>query len=177
MTTLYLPASETLLENFKEIQDFLKTHNIQLSRWNAAISLKDTDSQETILKAYEHEVLPFMKSSGFTSADVINVHPKMENLEALREKFLSEHIHSEDEVRFFVDGSGKFWFNFEDEIGEKTIACITCRQGDFLSVPAGQKHWFDLAPEYFVKAIRIFTNKEGWVANYTGSGIDKKYNH
>ena len=53
---------------------------------------------------------------------------------------------------------------------------LLCKKGDFLAVPAGFTHWFDLAPKYTVKAIRIFTSMEGWVANYTNSGIDEKYN-
>ena len=39
----------------------------------------------------------------------------------------------------------------------------------------GYKHWFDLAPKYHVKAIRVFMTKEGWVARYTDSGVEKKY--
>jgi 1,2-dihydroxy-3-keto-5-methylthiopentene dioxygenase len=112
-----------------------------------------------------------MKQHGFLSADVINVHPRTENLPAIRAKFLKEHTHSEDEVRFFVDGQGQFWFHFDD--GE--VAGVTCVKGDFLSVPKGYRHWFDLAPAYLVKAIRIFTNQEGWVAQYTGSEIAAEY--
>ena len=99
---------------------------------------------------------------------MINVNPSTPDVTALREKFIKEHTHSEDEVRFFVDGSGVFWFNFDDG----TLARIACVRGDFLSVPEGIKHWFDLAPNFFVKAIRIFTNKDGWVARYTNSGVD-----
>lgn len=172
MTKLYLPQSEKSLTDFPEIQKFLENKGITLSRWDASFALRETDDQDTILKAYEHELKPFMQARGFLSADVINVHPQTENIMALREKFLSEHTHSEDEVRFFVDGEGKFWFHFDDS----EVACITCVKGDFLSVPAGIRHWFDLAPKYFVKAIRIFTSKEGWIAQYTQSGVDLQYN-
>ena len=172
MTRLRLPKQHKDTTDFPEIQSYLRERGISLSRWSASFPLKDDASQEEILKAYAHEVEPFMKKNGFGSADVINVHPKTENLPALRAKFLSEHVHSEDEVRFFVDGEGKFWFHFDD--GD--VACVTCVKGDFLSVPKGFRHWFDLAPKYSVKAIRIFTSKEGWVAQYTGSGIDRGYN-
>jgi 1,2-dihydroxy-3-keto-5-methylthiopentene dioxygenase len=113
-----------------------------------------------------------MSKKGFKDADVINVHKDTPNLSAIREKFMKEHTHSEDEVRFFVDGEGKFWFHFDD--GE--IFCVTCSRGDFISVPKNYKHWFDLHPNYFVKAIRIFSNMEGWTPIYTNSDIDKKYN-
>lgn len=171
MTTLYLPKSNTSTQDENEIRTYLNKRGVLFERWEASIALKEDDSQETILKAYEHELKPFMDKNGYQSADVINVHPKTENIEAIRQKFLKEHTHSEDEIRFFVDGEGKFWFNFEDD-----VACLTCVKGDFISVPKGYKHWFDLAPKYHVKAIRIFSNMEGWVANYTGSGVDEKYN-
>lgn len=171
MTTLFIPKTKFETQDVNEITKYLKKHGVMFERWDASFPLQDDDNQETILKAYEHKLKPFMQANGFQSADVINVHPKTENIEAIRQKFLKEHTHSEDEVRFFVDGEGKFWFNFEDD-----VACLTCVRGDFLAVPKGYKHWFDLAPKYHVKAIRIFSNMEGWVANYTDSGIDESYN-
>lgn len=172
MARLLIPDQKIEISDFNEIKKILFQRGVLISQWSALIELSDDDGEEKILKAYEHELKPFMEAKGFQSADVINVHPKTENLMALRQKFLSEHTHSEDEVRFFVGGEGKFWFNFEDGV----VACVICTIGDFLSVPAGYKHWFDLAPKYHVKAIRIFTSKDGWVANYTQSGIDKNYN-
>ncbi len=171
-TTLTIPKTETTLTDFKEIQTFLKSQGVFFERWEARQNLSENDSQETVLKAYAHELTPFMEARGFQSADVINIHPGTPNIKEIRQKFLKEHTHSEDEVRFFVDGSGLFWFHFDDG----TIVRLNCVKGDFLSVPKGFKHWFDLAPHYFVKAIRIFSNQEGWVAQYTGSGIDEFYN-
>ena len=172
MSDLFLPQTHQQISDFFQIQEFLKTQNVELQRWDAQFPLNDSDDQATILKAYAHELKPFMKQKGFVDADVINVHAGTPNVSELRQKFLKEHTHSEDEIRFFVDGSGIFWFHFNDGI----IAKLTCHKGDFLSVPRGFRHWFDLAPTYFVKAIRIFSNKEGWIANYTESGIEKKFN-
>ncbi len=172
MTTLFIPGTNKTVHDFHQIQSYLAPFGVALSRWEAAYPLHENDSQETILKAYEHELKPFMKKYGYQSADVINVHPKTENIEMIRQKFLKEHTHSEDEIRFFVDGEGLFWFHFDS--GE--VVRLNCVKGDFLSVPKGFKHWFDLAPKYFVKAIRIFSNMDGWVANYTNSNIDEKYN-
>lgn len=172
MALLFLPQRNETVTDVEMIKTYLFERGVEFSQWKANCILSETDSQEKILAAYEHELRPFMQKNGFVSADVINVHPQTENLLAIREKFMKEHTHSEDEVRFFVDGEGKFWFHFES--GE--VVCLTCHQGDFLSVPKGAKHWFDLHPKYFVKAIRIFSNTEGWVANYTQSGIDSQFN-
>jgi len=155
-----------------EIKIFMNQRGIIFEQWEASIPLDNNDSQETILKAFHHNLDPYMKAHGYLSADVINVHQGTPNIEALRNKFLSEHTHSEDEVRFFVDGEGQFYFHLSEN---NEVFRLLCEKGDFISVPKGVTHWFDLAPKYYVKAIRIFQSQEGWVANYTNSGIEKKY--
>ncbi len=172
MTTLFIPAQNKTETDFAAIKTYLNDRGVALTRWKANCLLDTKASQDEILAAYTHEIQPFMNQYGFKSCDVINVYPELENISLLREKFLSEHTHSEDEVRFFVEGEGKFWFHLDTD----EVLCLLCTAGDFLSVPAGVRHWFDLAPKYSVKAIRIFTNKEGWVAQYTQSGIDTQYN-
>ena len=113
-----------------------------------------------------------MEKNGYVTADVINVNPETPNLMAIREKFMKEHRHSEDEIRFFVDGQGVFWFHLDND----EVLGVTCTAGDFMSVPKNFRHWFDLAPSYFVKAIRVFSNIEGWVPHYTNSGVDERFN-
>ena len=88
----------------KAIKQFMNERGIIFEQWETSVALRDTDTQEAILKAYEHELGPYMKKNGYVNADVINVHKDTPNIEAIRAKFLSEHTHAEDEVRFFVDG-------------------------------------------------------------------------
>ena len=84
----------------------------------------------------------------------------------LRRKFLDEHTHAEDEVRFFVEGEGTFYLH----LGGRVFRTLCCRD-DLISVPAGTPHWFDMGPAPRFAAIRLFTNPEGWVARFTGSPI------
>jgi 1,2-dihydroxy-3-keto-5-methylthiopentene dioxygenase len=169
--TLLDPLKQEI-KNPSEIKRFMNERGIIFEQWKASCNLQESDSQGTILEAYKHELDPYMKTHGYLSADVINVHKDTPNLEVIRAKFLAEHTHSEDEVRFFVDGEGQFFFHLPDS---KEVFKLLCEKGDFISVPKGYTHWFDLAPKYHVKAIRIFQTQEGWVANYTHSGIEKKY--
>jgi len=172
-------AHLTLLDPVKKeikdphaIKEFMNERGIIFEQWQTSMPLKDTDSQETILKAYEHELGPYMKKHGYVNADVINVHKETPNIEAIRAKFLSEHTHAEDEVRFFVDGEGYFFFHLSQT---SEVFRLLCEKGDFISVPKGVTHWFDLAPKYHVKAIRVFQTPEGWIANYTQSGKEQGY--
>lgn len=161
------------LRDPKEIKSYMNERGIIFEQWQTSMHLNDSDSQETILRAYEHELGPYMRKHGYQSADVINVHKDTPNIEGIRAKFLSEHTHSEDEVRFFVDGEGQFFFHLQER---KEVFKLLCEKGDFISVPKGYPHWFDLAPKYHVKAIRVFQTQAGWIANYTNSGTEKKYN-
>ena len=173
MAFLTIPDKNTVLRNAADIKTYLNARGVIYEQWEAAVEFDDNADQDTILRAYAHKLQPYMESNGYQTADVINVHPETPNLEMLRNKFLTEHTHTEDEVRFFVDGEGMFWFNLEN--GED-VFCVTCEAGDLISVPANTKHWFDLGPKNRVKAIRVFIDQSGWVPHYTGSGVDTKYN-
>lgn len=155
------------------IKRFLNDRGIIFEQWTTDKVLDVEDDQETVLEAYQEPLSCYMAKHGYTNADVINVHPGTPNIQEVRKKFLSEHTHSEDEVRFFVDGEGEFFFHLEAPSAE--VFSVLCQKGDFISVPKGFTHWFDLAPKYFVKAIRVFQSKDGWVANYTNSGVEKKF--
>ena len=52
---------------------------------------------------------------------------------------------------------------------------VLCEKDDLISVPAGTRHWFDMGPEPYFVAIRVFTNPAGWVANFTGSDIAAQF--
>lgn len=172
MATLTIPDQNTTLDNLAEIRAYLQARGIWFDQWEASQPLSDTATQEEILEAYAHALKPFMAQGGYQTADVINVHAQTPDIDAIRAKFLREHTHSEDEIRFFVDGQGYFWFNISET---EPVFCVKCEAGDLLSVPAGIKHWFELGEIPFVKTIRIFIDAAGWVPHYTDSSIDARY--
>lgn len=171
MGILHLVDQKKEIRDFEGIRDQLAKFKIVHARWDLPHTPSDSATQDEVLAAYSSYLKPFMAQGHYQSADVIMVNAQTPNLPALREKFLAEHIHTEDEIRFFVGGQGLFWFNVEG-----VVMSLLCQAGDLISVPAGYKHWFDLGPNPHLKAIRIFTNPDGWVAQYTNSGIDKRYN-
>jgi 1,2-dihydroxy-3-keto-5-methylthiopentene dioxygenase len=174
MAILHIPDQNFSTNNSAEIKEYFNARGILFEQWEAKAALANDADQATILQAYSERLEPYMQANGYKVADVINVHPALPNIEEIGKKFLAEHTHSEDEVRFFVDGEGLFWFNLEN--GKDPIFCLQCQKGDLISVPAGTKHWFDFGPKRFVKCIRVFIDMSGWVPEYTGSQIDVPYN-
>ncbi len=159
-------AVELSLTDGDQIQAFLAEQGVRFERWQAEQPLNEDADQEAILAAYGNEVTRLKEENGFQTADVISLTPDHPDKAALREKFLSEHIHSEDEVRFFVRGKGLFYMHLGDK-----VAVVGCCKEDLISVPAGTKHWFDMGDAPDFTCIRLFTNPEGWVAQYSGDKI------
>ncbi len=148
----------------------LATIGVRFERWESPVELSPFDAPEAILDAYRPYLDSLMGTVGAGSADVLKLTPDNPNAPALRQKFLSEHSHTEDEIRFFVHGSGNFIMHVDGRVWD-----AHCAQGDLISVPANTKHWFDAGEKPFFTALRVFTDSSGWVPHYTGSTVHELF--
>jgi 1,2-dihydroxy-3-keto-5-methylthiopentene dioxygenase len=148
----------------------LAARGIGFERWPAATALAADASPEEILAAYAQEIERVQGRGNYPTVDAIRLTPDHPDRQALRRKFLAEHTHSEDEVRFFVEGRGLFCLHIGDEVLQ-----LLCERNDWIAVPAGTRHWFDMGPEPRFCALRFFENPEGWVAQFTGDTIAESY--
>ncbi|MDD3517485.1 MAG: acireductone dioxygenase [Chromatiales bacterium] len=164
------PAQAEVHTDFDAIRSRLGALGLRFERWQANAPLAPGADQETVIDAYRGDIDRLMRENGFQAVDVIAMTPDHPQKDALRAKFLNEHTHSEDEVRFFVDGSGLFYVHAGDR-----VYGVLCEKGDLIGVPDGTTHWFDMGPAPHFTAIRLFTNPEGWVANFTGSDIASRF--
>ncbi|MFM8240893.1 MAG: 1,2-dihydroxy-3-keto-5-methylthiopentene dioxygenase, partial [Actinomycetota bacterium] len=118
--------------------------------------LPDGASQDDILEAHRPLVDRLIAEHGYRLVDVAQLHPADSDewratAAAARTKFLNEHTHDEEEIRYFVAGSGVFYLH----IGGKVHAML-CTPGDLLSVPELTTHWFDMGTAPDFTAIRFF---------------------
>lgn len=153
-----------------DIAEALAEIGVVFERWNAAHSLAEDADQEAVLAAYDAEVSRLMKEGGYRSVDVARVKPDNPQAGELRKKFLAEHTHDDDEVRFFVEGAGAFYLRKGGKVYR-----VVCERNDLISVPAGTTHWFDTGPAPDFCAIRIFTTPDGWVGHFTGDDIAERF--
>lgn len=143
---------------------------VRFERWPTHPSICAGDDQEKVLEAYQAEIAGLMQVGGYQSADVVSMHPEHPDKATMRTKFLAEHAHAEDEVRFFVDGAGLFTLHADGKVYE-----VLCERGDLIGLPAGTRHWFDMGPNPSFVAVRIFTSPDGWAAEFTGSDIASRF--
>lgn len=162
------PLSST--EDQALIAERLKPIGVRFEQWQAAAPVKPGASPEDVMAAYRADIDKLVAENGFNSVDVVSIAPDNPNKDAARAKFLDEHYHKEDEVRFFVAGSGLFSLHVDGKVYE-----LRCEAGDLVGVPDGTTHWFDMGPEPSFVAIRFFTHPDGWVGHFTGTDIAQRF--
>lgn len=176
MSTLYIYSdkdaqqADVVTQDQGEIAKRLQEKGVRFEQWQADFPITTESTSESILEAYSKYIDQLKEEGGYQTADVINMTPDHPDKVMLRNKFLDEHTHSEDEVRFFVKGDGMFYLHLDDG-----VYVVQCCKEDLISVPANTKHWFDMGSNPNFTAVRLFTNPDGWVANYTGEKIADEF--
>ncbi|BAZ04176.1 1,2-dihydroxy-3-keto-5-methylthiopentene dioxygenase [Calothrix sp. NIES-3974] len=165
------------LTDLSEIGQELASLGIKLNKWPvtenpliqdllAQDSLSDGE-KETVLQALDHYFVELQHTAGYQMRDLIVIHPEIPNLAGMLSKFEQVHTHADDEVRYIIAGEGIFGFVRPD--GSQVE--LTVQPQEYINVPAGTEHWFYLTSAQRVKAVRYFTNTEGWTPEYTGTAI------
>jgi 1,2-dihydroxy-3-keto-5-methylthiopentene dioxygenase len=173
MAILQLEKGKTLTD-IESIGHHLATLNIQLKKWPVGedVSTQALLAQPTLQEEEKEQVLfvldhYFESLEVFHARDMIVLNPATPNLDGMLEKFSRPHTHSDDEVRYIVDGEGRFGFVCPDG----TQMELTIQPEEYINVPAGTEHWFCLTPQRRIKAIRYFVDTLGWTPEYTHTEI------
>ncbi len=159
-----------IITDADRIHEKLAQIGVEFERWETNQLITELDTPERILDAYGTWIDALKRRCGYAAADVISMRRDHPDRVALRQKFIDEHTHADDEVRFFVAGRGAFYLHVEGR-----VYVAVCERGDLIKVPSGTRHWFDMGPEPSFVAIRVFTNPAGWVAEYSGAAIARGF--
>ncbi len=171
MATVRIPDENRSLREPEDVRAYLAGMGIDYERWERAHPVAPAAPAEEVLAAYSAEIEKLKQRGGYVTADVIDVSSQTPGLEAMLNKFNSEHWHDEDEVRFIIEGRGLFHIHPR----QGPVVAIEVEAGDLIRVPRGTWHWFDLCADRRIRAIRLFQNPAGWTPRYTESGVDKNY--
>jgi 1,2-dihydroxy-3-keto-5-methylthiopentene dioxygenase len=158
------------------IRDELATRGIAFEHSAVAPDLDGNQPAEQILARHADRIAAINADGRYRHIDVAAMHPDHDdpdwraNAAVARSKFLAEHRHAEDEVRFFVAGRACFYLHLEPE-----VFAVVCESGDLLAVPAGTRHWFDMGANPDFAAIRFFEREDGWIGDFTGDAIGERF--
>ncbi|HWR20410.1 MAG TPA: cupin domain-containing protein [Verrucomicrobiae bacterium] len=170
MTAIRVHPDNRRIEAPAEMVRFLDEEGLVYRNWDVSklrgglrdnYALTEAEKAE-ILATFEGDLEKLKAEGGYVAADIVVLWEKTPDLEVLLDKFNREHHHTEDEVRFVVDGHGIFTIRgcsgrcFDVGVGP----------GDLIAVPAGTRHWFTLAEDRRIKCIRLFHDPAGWAAIY-----------
>jgi 1,2-dihydroxy-3-keto-5-methylthiopentene dioxygenase len=156
-----------------EIAAALDAVGVRYERWSADAVPPAGAPDDDVLAAFATDIERLRTEGGYVTVDVARLARAGESDDewrakatGAREKFLAEHRHADDEVRFFVDGRGAFYLRIDGR-----VHVVICEKGDLLGVPAGTRHWFDMGTSPQFTALRFFREPEGWVGDFTGDDI------
>ncbi|MCL4125368.1 UNVERIFIED_CONTAM: hypothetical protein GTU68_018013 [Idotea baltica] len=171
MALVHIQSENREISDPNEIREFLSKYNIEFEQWDVAGRLAKDATNEEILAEYAPEIERLKAAHGFVTADVINVNPDTPGLDDMLAKFDKEHLHTEDEVRFTVEGSGVFHINPQTD----SVFSVTVESGDLISVPEGTHHWFNLCTTKRIRCIRLFEDMSGWAPKYMEKPVHESY--
>ena len=151
---------ETLVNRLAE--DGIHFENIPL----VSVIPKSNLNHSELLELYDEQVERIKIRGGYQCADIASIRSGDAFSVSIRDRYLSEHCHEEDEVRFFIEGSVLVYIHINER-----IHIVQCGMGDFIVIPAGVKHWLDIGPNPAFTSIRWYNNKTSLDNNYTGSYV------
>jgi len=153
-------AGQTLSDE-KKIAGLLEKCGLRYESWGLREGA-DVSNADSVLAAYGPEIERLKKERGYVTADVVALDSSLPNLDAICQKFDKEHHHTDDEVRFVVDGQGVF----ELDDGDGQFMKLTTSPGDLIVIPAMRRHLFYLTDQRRIRCIRLFRDQQGWDAIY-----------
>ncbi len=111
---------------------------------------------------YQAELDRIKRDWKYSAQDVVALEPAMPNLDAICAKFDKEHIHTDDEVRFVLDGEGYFDIRSKSDQWMHVLV----QKGDFILVPADRNHLFYLTDKKQIRCVRLFKENPSWSPIY-----------
>ncbi len=108
--------------------------------------------------AYAAPLEAIRSERGYVQMDEVYLGASTPDLEALCAKFYGEHLHTDEEIRFVVEGAGIFDLR---DAADRWMR-VHVGPGDLIIVPANRFHRFTLDEQRTIRCKRLFQDNSGW---------------
>jgi 1,2-dihydroxy-3-keto-5-methylthiopentene dioxygenase len=112
--------------------------------------------------SYQPALAQLKSERGYVEQDIVALAPETPNLDAICAKFIDEHFHDDDEVRFVLEGEGIFDIRSREDRWMRVVV----EPGDLIVVPKERHHRFMLTERKAIRCVRLFRDTSGWVPHY-----------
>uniref|UniRef100_A0A0D9VPV2 Acireductone dioxygenase n=1 Tax=Leersia perrieri TaxID=77586 RepID=A0A0D9VPV2_9ORYZ len=140
------------LPHHREPKEFIplsKLSELGILSWR--LNADDWENDENLKKIRE--------ARGYSYMDICDVCPeKLPNYEVKIKNFFEEHLHTDEEIRYCLEGSG--YFDVRDQ-NDQWIR-VAVKKGGMIVLPAGMYHRFTLDSDNYIKAMRLFVGEPVW---------------
>ncbi|MCM3748955.1 cupin domain-containing protein [Paenibacillus pasadenensis] len=179
MAEIRIRNTNERISGYEQVKAFLDSQEVLYEHWDKNKldeSLREkfvlTDEEKSrILETYDSEIRDLASRRGYQIWDIITLSESTPNLEELLLKFENVHTHTEDEIRAITAGRGIFIIKGSEEVG---YFDVELEAGDVISVPENKPHFFTLMDNRQIVAVRLFIEKDGWIAhNYADPEFQK----
>jgi len=134
----------------------------------ATLEAEGIHYQALTLGQHQPALDELMARNGYVTQDEVALRPDTPNLDAVCAKFIDEHLHTEDEVRFVLEGEGVFDIRSRDDQWME----VKVEPGDLIVVPAHRHHRFYLTAAKTIRCARLFQDQSGWVPHYRDAAAE-----
>nr|CAB3497001.1 unnamed protein product [Digitaria exilis] len=133
------------LPHHREPKEYIpldKLSELGILSWR--LNADDWENDENLKKIRE--------ARGYSYMDICDVCPeKLPNYEAKLKDFFEEHLHTDEEIRYCLEGSG--YFDVRDQ-NDQWIR-IAVKKGGMIVLPAGMYHRFTLDTNNYIKMMML----------------------
>ena len=160
LLSVYINDEDTPFYSFSKpasIKQKLKSIGVDYHNYEATVKTWPHDKSNDELfklmaKAHKYDIIDLTNKYDIESYDLAHC---TEPNDELRKQLMAKHTHEQDELRFFVFGSGVFFF-YDDYV----LFELVCEAGDMISIPSGMEHWFDIGelPEFACFRFKLQNN-------------------